>query len=150
QGSTFIVRLPSMREPAPAPAVQEGDAKPAKTSCRILIVEDNRDAREALRILLGLAGHEVHEAQDGPSGVETAARLKPDLALIDIGLPGIDGYEVARRIRATETERGARMRLIAISGYGQPEDRRRALQAGFDAHLTKPVGMERLNEFLVH
>ena len=150
QGSTFIVRLPSMREPAPAPAVQQDDSQSGKTSRRILIVEDNRDAREALRILLGLAGHEVHEAQDGPSGVETAARLKPDLALIDIGLPGIDGYEVARRIRATETERGARMRLIAISGYGQPEDRRRALQAGFDAHLTKPVGMERLNEFLVH
>ena len=94
-----------------------------------------------------LAGHEVHEAADGLSGIEAVAKLAPDLALIDIGLPGIDGYEVARRIRTTE--KGRAMRLIAISGYGQPGDRRRAMEAGFDAHLTKPVAIQRLNEFLV-
>ena len=91
---------------------------------------------------LALAGHEVHEAADGPTGIAQAQAVAPDVALIDVGLPGLDGYEVVRRIRATDL--GRTMRLVAITGYGQAEDRLRALAAGFDAHLTKPVAPERL------
>jgi CheY-like chemotaxis protein len=146
QGSVFTVRLPSVRAVARDRA-SNGEDQRERPLRRIVIIEDNEDAREALRTLLMLAGHEVHEAADGLSGIEAVAKLAPDLALIDIGLPGIDGYEVARRLRTTE--KGRMMRLIAISGYGQPGDRRRAMEAGFDAHLTKPVAIQRLNEFLV-
>jgi signal transduction histidine kinase len=148
QGAAFTVRLPSISQPAVRAVASESKAERGRKLRRILIVEDNRDGREALCALLGLAGHDVHEAEDGLSGVEAVEKLSPDLALIDIGLPGIDGYEVARRIRALR--QGRDIRLVAISGYGQPDDRRRAMEAGFDAHLTKPVAMERLNEFLVH
>jgi two-component system, sensor histidine kinase len=94
-----------------------------------------------LRILLETSGHEVHDAGDGVSGVELAVRLEPDTVLIDIGLPGIDGYEVARQIRS---KLGGRSRLIALSGYGQQKDRERAFDAGFDDHLLKPVDPARL------
>ncbi|HEY7870772.1 MAG TPA: response regulator, partial [Methylomirabilota bacterium] len=109
---------------------------------RILVIEDNADAREMLRMLLTLAGHEVHEAADGPAGLVVARTVGPDVALIDVGLPALDGYEVARRLRAAEE--GKAMRLIAITGYGQADDRQRARQAGFDAHLTKPLSPDRL------
>jgi CheY-like chemotaxis protein len=109
---------------------------------RILVIEDNEDAREILRMQLRLEGHEVHEAADGPSGVAATAAVAPDVVLIDVGLPGLDGYEVARRIRATPE--GRHLVLIALTGYGQAEDRRRALAAGFDVHLTKPVVPEHL------
>jgi len=89
-----------------------------------------------LRGMLEMDGHEVYEATEGPSGLEAALRLRPDVVVIDIGLPGMDGYEIARRIRATS---GADMRLIALTGYGQPEDRRQAFAVGFDAHLVKPA-----------
>jgi CheY-like chemotaxis protein len=112
---------------------------------RILIVEDDADNRDMMRILLESLGHEVHDAADGASGVEAAARLEPEIVLIDIGLPGIDGYEVARRIRATV--RG-RPRLVALSGYGQPEDKQRAFAAGFDDHLVKPADPQRLAAIL--
>jgi len=108
---------------------------------RILIVEDDADNREMMRILLESSGHEVHDAADGTSGVEIATRLQPDIVLIDIGLPGLDGYEVARRIRAVLKDGP---RLIALSGYGQEKDRQRAFQAGFDDHLLKPVDPTRL------
>ena len=93
-------------------------------------------APEMLRIVLELAGHEVHEAVDGPSGLAAALGLRPDIALLDIGLPGFDGLEIARRVRLAT---GASMYLVALTGYGQPDDRRVALEAGFDAHLVKPV-----------
>src|SRR5262245_3241863 len=99
-----------------------------------------------LRVLFRSQGHDVHEAADGQAGVELAASLAPDVALVDVGLPALDGYEVARRIRAGKG--GALVRLIAITGYGQAEDRTRALEAGFDAHLTKPVTPEALAERL--
>jgi CheY-like chemotaxis protein len=103
----------------------------------ILVVEDNPDGRESLRDLLEIWGHRVELAENGPRGVEQALAGHPDVALIDIGLPGLDGNEVARRIRAVfGTDH---MALIAMTGYGQPEDRRRALQAGFDTYLVKPV-----------
>ena len=142
KGSVFTVRLPQIVAPglppgrtAPAVALRSGRR-------RILVIEDNEDAREMLRILLTLAGHEVHEAADGPAGLVLARTVAPDVALIDVGLPVLDGYAVARQLRASQEDRA--MRLVAITGYGQAEDRRRALQAGFDAHLTKPVSPERL------
>jgi signal transduction histidine kinase/CheY-like chemotaxis protein len=134
RGSTFVVRLP--RADAPSIVAEATAAPPAVTKRVIVIVEDNADAREMLKVCLELAGHEVHETEDGPAGIEATRVHRPDVAIVDIGLPGVDGYEVARRIRAGTDHT---TRLVALTGYGQPEDRRRALDAGFDAHLTKPV-----------
>jgi CheY-like chemotaxis protein len=146
-GTVFTVRFPSVSAPvASRPVVTSSPhAIPGR---RILIVEDNEDAREMLRLMLTLAGHDVHESGDGLTAVALAATLAPDVALVDVGLPGIDGYEVARRLRAGHG--GERMLLVATTGYGQAEDRERALDAGFDAHLTKPVSPERLAEVINH
>jgi len=111
----------------------------------ILIVEDNADAREAMRMLLELDGHVVMAAAEGVEALELARAKDPDIALVDIGLPGIDGYEVARRIRAAGDKRPL---LIALTGYGQPEDRRRATEAGFDSLLVKPVDPAALTDLL--
>ncbi len=136
RGATFTVVLPRIDVPAaaaePAPA-----NPPSAPRLRVLIVEDNADGRETLKTILTLCGHEVHEAADGLSGAEVAISVRPDIALIDIGLPGIDGYEVARRVRASPSGRG--MKLVAFTGYGQEEDLRRARHAGFDACLVKPI-----------
>lgn len=102
----------------------------------ILLVEDHDDAREAMRTLLELDGHVVQATGDGQQGIEMAKAMTFDVALIDIGLPGADGYEVARRIRSLH---GHQPSLVALTGYGQPEDRKLATDAGFDAHLVKPV-----------
>ena len=139
RGTTVTVELPQIAAPAEAP----GAPPPARPSPRrILIVEDSRDSRDMLRYLLEHAGHEVHEAADGPSGVEAILKVRPDIALVDVGLPGLDGYEVARRIRADAA--GGKVRLVALTGYGLPEDHRRSQEAGFDAHLVKPVDPGRL------
>jgi CheY-like chemotaxis protein len=127
--------LPALPAPAGEPAV------PAPTPAddiprRILVVEDNADAREMLKSALELAGHDVHEAADGPAGVAAALELRPEIALVDIGLPGFDGHRVARDLRRAL---GRSIHLVALTGYGQPDDRRQALEAGFDAHLVKPV-----------
>ena len=106
----------------------------------VLIVEDNSDTRQALRALLERSGCTVHEAEDGSSGMELALRLTPDFVLLDIGLPCLDGYEVASRLKAAMPA----IRLIALTGYGLEGDRLRAADAGFDAHLLKPVDMEHL------
>jgi two-component system CheB/CheR fusion protein len=111
---------------------------------RILLIEDNEDAREALRALLELDGHEVEAAAEGQQGLEIAGTKAVEVALIDIGLPGLDGYEVARRMRALARP----PILIALTGYGQPEDRRRAEEAGFDAHLVKPIDPTALTKAL--
>jgi CheY-like chemotaxis protein len=111
----------------------------------ILIVEDNADARDALCMLLELDGHVVAAAAEGIEALEIARAKDPDIALVDIGLPGIDGYEVARRVRAHHPRRPF---LIALTGYGQPEDRRRATEAGFDSLLVKPVDPSALAELL--
>jgi CheY-like chemotaxis protein len=108
----------------------------------ILLVEDNSDSREVLGMLLEMWGHRVDVAEDGRRAVRKAIDLRPELALIDIGLPEMDGYEVARRIRSDAA--GKSMRLVALTGYGQPDDRARAIEHGFDAHLVKPVDPERL------
>jgi CheY-like chemotaxis protein len=112
----------------------------------VLVVEDNDDAREMLCAFLRALGHETHEAADGVAGVAAALDLAPDLTLIDIGLPGIDGYEVSRRIRAAAA--GGHLRLVALTGYGMPEDRARAIESGFDAHLVKPVDPAKLTALL--
>jgi signal transduction histidine kinase len=143
KGATFRVMLPSV-----PPAVQR-DAPPARAPApprTVLIVEDNDDARHMLEEALAFSGHRVRAARDGASGVTLAAEVRPDVALIDIGLPDLDGYEVARRIRAAPG--GRRMGLIALTGYGQAEDQKRAFDAGFDAHLTKPVTPERLKQVM--
>ncbi|MGH7277953.1 MAG: response regulator, partial [Candidatus Rokuibacteriota bacterium] len=137
RGSRFTVRLP--RRPAPAVTARSTATTPADAAppCRILIVEDNDDAREMLRMLLTLAGHQVYEAADGPGGVAMAQSVAPDLAFVDVGLPGFDGYEVARRLRAASRDKA--IALVSLTGYGRPEDRQRALEAGFDTHIVKPI-----------
>ena len=139
-GSTFTVTLPAIPAPRTASAAPAAPGRGASSPRRILVVEDNADAREMLHHLLRLAGHAVTEATDGPGGLAAALRERPDIALVDVGLPGFDGYELARRLRATD----AGMYLVALTGYGQPDDRRRAMEAGFDAHLVKPVRPEAL------
>jgi signal transduction histidine kinase len=145
RGATFTIRLPRIPAPgAPARAAAPAPANPRPR--RIVVVEDNVDARDMLRLQLERDGHEVHVAATGPSGVELAESVRPDVVFIDIGLPGFDGYEVARRIRAEDW--GKEILLVALTGYGQADDRRRALDAGCDVHLTKPVFPERLAEIL--
>jgi signal transduction histidine kinase len=139
RGSVFTVRVPAIDAPdVPAPTPVQ---TPSDEHLRIVIVEDNGDTRLMLRVALELFGHEVHDAIDGPSGLDAILREHPDLALIDIGLPGFDGYEVARKVRGAL---GGTILLVALTGYGQPDDRRQALEAGFDAHLVKPVEPEAL------
>ncbi len=111
----------------------------------VLLIEDNVDARDALRVLLELDGYDVEAAGDGPQGLEIARAKTPAAALIDIGLPGMDGYEVARRLRALA---GPRSFLVALTGYSDLEDRRRAEEAGFDAHVVKPVDPDELSRLL--
>ena len=108
----------------------------ARRRVRVLVVEDNRDGREMLRLLLQTAGYEVEVARDGVEGVELALRDRPQVAVIDIGLPRLDGYQVAQQLRAAL---GPKIFLITHTSHGRPEDRQRALQAGFDVHLVKPV-----------
>jgi two-component system, chemotaxis family, CheB/CheR fusion protein len=104
---------------------------------RVLLIEDNKDAREMLRMMLELAGHVVYEASDGVSGLELLNTERPDVGIIDIGLPRMDGYQVARRIR--DLPHGRNMLLLALTGYGSPADVKRSEEHGFDHHLVKPV-----------
>ena len=146
RGASFTVRLPRI-----VPSAPQADRSPAATATagqRILIVEDNSDGRELLRMMLEAQGHEVHEAADGESAISQALALRPHAAIIDIGLPGIDGYTVAAQLRAAETPL-ADLQLIALTGYGTEQDRRRSAEAGFDAHLLKPVEPERLAQLLM-
>jgi CheY-like chemotaxis protein len=113
---------------------------------RILIVEDNPTAREILRAVLELEGHEVAVAESGPRGLEVIASQPPDVALVDIGLPGLDGYQLARTVRKNANATG--VFLVALTGYGDPDDRRRAMEAGFDAHMVKPFDVQTLNRIL--
>jgi signal transduction histidine kinase/ActR/RegA family two-component response regulator len=136
QGSTFIARVP-LAQPRPAAVRPAEPAAPASTpGFRLLVVEDHADSRELLQSLLAEAGHHVATAADGRAGVDAALATRPDVMVVDIGLPRLDGYGVAREVRAAL---GEDVYLIALTGYGQPEDRRRAMEAGFDVHLTKPV-----------
>jgi CheY-like chemotaxis protein len=147
QGSEFTVRLPAAargsqpRRERASPLVAASGA-----GRRVLIVEDNVDAAETLAELLDLWGYQVRVVHDGPMALEVAATYRPEIILLDIGLPEMDGYEVARRLRAAERLTGAL--LVALTGYGQEEHRREAIEAGFSRHLTKPVDPLRLQQLL--
>mgnify|MGYP000486377678 CR=1 FL=1 len=136
KGSTFIAQFP-LAMGAPADLDSPTDVIPA-TRRRVLVVEDNADVRESLRLMLEIWGHDVVTADTGNAGLEQIRRTHPEVAFIDIGLPGMTGYEVAHAIRTTELC-SPPMKLIALTGYGQPADRARAFEAGFDMHLLKPV-----------
>ena len=149
RGSEFVVRLPALVQPAGAPAGGAGAGRDAPApTCRVLIVEDGADARESLKLLLEHAGHVVETAEDGPSGLAKLQAFRPEVALIDIGLPGLDGYALARLAR--ERPETAGVRLVAVTGYGQADDRQRALAAGFDVHVTTPVDPAMLCDLLAH
>jgi CheY-like chemotaxis protein len=115
---------------------------------RILAVDDNRDALDTLAALLRLKGHDVRTAYDGRDALRLAASWRPDVVLLDIGMPDLDGYEVARRLRREPW--GRALVLVALTGWGQQQDRRRSADAGFDAHLTKPASVEALDAVLAH
>jgi CheY-like chemotaxis protein len=141
RGSVFAIRLP-LGSTVPVEAVPVGKPRSGAPH-RILLVEDNEDAADSLRLVLEMLGHEVALARSGEEGVEVAARFRPDVVLSDIGLEGgMSGYDLARALRASPDLRGAR--LVAVTGYGQADDRRRALEAGFDEHIVKPFDVEAL------
>jgi PAS domain S-box-containing protein len=142
RGSVFTVRLPRVEL---GPSAETEAPPPSLAAHRILIVEDNEDSREMLRVVLERQGQEVFEAADGAEGVAVASRVRPHLAFVDLGLPVMDGYEVARQLRLLPEPPG---RLIALTGYGQVEDRRRCLEAGFDEHIVKPIDPRRLAQLL--
>jgi CheY-like chemotaxis protein len=141
-GSEFVIQLPLFETAAREPARQtpRDHPSPVKRPLRVLVVDDNLDAAEMLAEWLGAVGHGVRVAADGPSALELAAEFKPEVALLDIGLPVMDGYEVARRLR--DLPGGAAMRLIALTGYGQESDHERSRRAGFEDHLVKPVDLD--------
>lgn len=150
QGTEMVLRLPSLpqaaAEEAPAAAAVQRPRSPAAAPLKILIVDDNRDSTESLAVLMRLSGHEVRTAYDGLAALREVRTFLPDVVLLDIGLPKVDGYEVARRLRREPARAG--MTLLAVTGYGQEEDRRLSREAGFDHHLVKPVDLETLRGLL--
>jgi len=138
--SRFACRAPV------SPGVTQDAVAPRIPPRRTLVVDDNKDAAESLAMLLSLDGHEVDAVFTPQDALERVQSFQPEVILLDIGLPGMDGYEVARRVR--EMPDGEKLRLIALTGYGQLEDRRRALAAGFDDHLVKPVEPVKLSQAL--
>jgi PAS domain S-box-containing protein len=145
KGSEFVVRLPIL-EARPAAGPRPAPARAPATTRRILVVDDNRDAAESLAMLLNITGHKTFTAHDGAEALEAAAEHRPEVVLLDIGLPSLNGYEVCRRIR--EEPWGKAVTLIALTGWGQEEDRRRSHEAGFDGHLVKPVNYQALMALL--
>jgi CheY-like chemotaxis protein len=151
KGSEFIVRLPRKKNDGATAAAHAPDVPPSEPTMstaarRILLADDNRDALETLARLLQLGGHEIYKAMDGVQALEAATRVRPDLVLLDIGMPGMDGYEVARRIRSQPWGRSAT--LVALTGWGQESDRKRSRDAGFDTHCIKPLDPQRLSMLL--
>jgi signal transduction histidine kinase len=150
QGSEFVMRLPVLIQAAPKNPVRRRDSRPNPSAppCRILIVDDNADSAESLALLLRHVGHEVETAYDGLDALAAAQARPPKVALLDIALPRLNGLEVARRMRS---ELGlSQALLVAMTGYGQVEDQLRSREAGFNAHLVKPVDLEALNQLLAH
>jgi PAS domain S-box-containing protein len=146
RGSEFVVHLP-IDDSQPVPVVSpSASVAPAQLSLRILVVDDNVDAATSMALLLKRLGHEVHLAHDGLQAVESSRALEPQIVLLDIGLPKLNGYDACRQIRAADPERKAT--LIALTGWGQPDDRRKSEESGFDAHLVKPVDLTTLMEVL--
>jgi signal transduction histidine kinase len=146
-GSEFVVRLPIGAAVTERDKEDMGHSRRPVVRAHILVIEDDPDSREMLRTYLELDGHRVDLAEDGLEGVEAARKKRPDIVVTDVGLPGLDGYEVARRIRKYL---GNGVRLVALTGYGQPENRRQAAEAGFDTLLVKPISPEQLSEILLN
>jgi CheY-like chemotaxis protein len=147
KGSEFVVRLPSsIKLPAPeSPSPESGNSATGVVR-RILVVDDNRDSAKTMEMLLKLTGHQTQVAFDGLEAVGAAGSFRPDVVLLDIGLPKLNGYETAARIRRESW--GAEMFLIAVTGWGQDDDRQKSKEAGFDAHLTKPVEFPMLTKLI--
>ena len=147
QGARFTVLLP--RAAAARPAAPRAPAtEPAVAPKRVLVVEDNGDIRDSLGLILRMWGHEVEFAETGPAGLARAVQMRPDVALIDIGLPGLNGYDLARSIRKAGADWSRHVMLVALTGYGRDTDRDLALEAGFDSHLVKPVDLAVLQRTL--
>jgi CheY-like chemotaxis protein/two-component sensor histidine kinase len=145
-GSEFVVRLPVVADASLSQSLHPGDSSGAKTSLRILIVDDNRDGADSLSAMLRLMGNDTLTAYDGRQGIEAARKFRPDVILLDIGLPLVNGYEVCRRIR--EQPWCQDTVFIAVTGWGQEQDRRRSQEAGFDRHMIKPVDPAALMKLL--
>jgi CheY-like chemotaxis protein len=141
KGATFTVRLPAIAAPTREAARQRTGARASRT---VVIVEDAQDARISLQRIFEAEGHAVQSASDGVSGLKAIIETVPEVAIVDIGLPGLNGYELAERVRSA----GLRTYLIALTGYGLREDKEQARKAGFDLHLTKPTKAERLLELV--
>jgi CheY-like chemotaxis protein len=138
QGSEFAVRLPILAVPAAiSPQARESDVVPRGPARRLLVVDDNKDAANGLAMMLRMLGNEVVTAYDGLEALDVAARFRPDAVLLDLGMPRLNGYDTARRMR--EASWGAELVLVALTGWGQEEDKERSREAGFDHHLTKPA-----------
>jgi PAS domain S-box-containing protein len=147
KGSTFTVRLPLPgHRAAGTPAGDKADSRGASLPRRVLIADDNRDSAETMALLLSLEGHDIRFAHDGEEALRIAASFHPDVVLLDIGMPNMNGYETARRLRAQDW--GRDVKLVAITGWGQAEDKRRASEAGFDHHLVKPVAAQELCQLI--
>lgn len=146
RGSTFRVTLPRVFMADASPSLRPAPELHSESPRDVLVVEDNDDSRELLSAMLRRAGHHVRDAADGLTGVDLALSERPEVILVDIGLPGLDGYGVAKRVRHSL---GHDVLLVALTGYGQPDDRARALDAGFDVHLTKPVDFAQLSQLLM-
>ncbi len=148
KGSEFTARLPVLSSPTGRSQMlsRERDEH-SGVGWRMLVVDDNVDSADSIAMLLQVSGHEVRVVYSGQDALETAAEYQPDIILLDIGMPGMDGYEVARRLRAhTQLEK---VKVIALTGYGQDADRLQSQEAGFDYHLVKPVDAQKLEEVLV-
>ena len=146
KGSEFLVHLPIHAEPVRTRTPAMAMPGLSGTRRRVLVVDDNRDSADSLALLLRLQGHEAEVAYDGMAGVEAVARFGPDLVLLDLGLPGLNGLDACRRMRAAPG--AAQLRIVALSGWGRDDDRSRTREAGFDAHLVKPVDQDTLTRFI--
>jgi PAS domain S-box-containing protein len=146
EGSEFVVRLPLIQPSLEPPPIGDGPRATALSGCRILVVDDNKDSADSLKMLLRLKGNDIRTAYDGLEAGEVAETFRPELVLLDIGLPKLNGYEVARRIR--QQPWGRDVVLVALTGWGQDEDKRRSQEAGFNFHIVKPVELAALEEVL--
>ena len=146
RGSEFLVRLPLAGSVQPEHPHADDGAAALLEGRRVLVVDDNADAAESLALLLHTAGAEVRIANDGPAGLQAADEFRPHAVLLDLGMPGMDGFEVARRLRADARQAG--LVIVALTGWGQEEDRRRTRSGGFDRHLPKPVDVDGLLDIL--
>jgi CheY-like chemotaxis protein len=149
EGSEFVVRLPMIKQPAPqSPSSSQEIAASTGPSLRVLVVDDNVDVLETMEMLLKESGHDVRTARDGPMALDVVHHFRPNMVLLDIGLSGLDGYEVAKRLRRQPALQ--KIMLVAMTGYGQESDRRRSQEAGFDHHLVKPVDFKKVAQILVN